>query len=48
LNTNRRLPKLPLGTIYPLDVIESIITEAQTEGVVRHGQSNLLAAILLV
>jgi hypothetical protein len=47
LNTNRRLPKLPLGTIYPLDVIESIITEAQTEGVVRHGQSNLLAAILL-
>jgi len=47
INTNRRLPSLPAGTVYPLDVIESIIVEAQAAGVVRDGQSNLLAAILL-
>ena len=47
LNTNRQLTKLPAGTVYPLDVIESIIAEAQTAGVVRDGQTNLLAAILL-
>jgi hypothetical protein len=46
-NTSRRLPNLPAGTVYPLDVIESIIAEAQAAGVVRGGQSNLLAAILL-
>jgi AcrR family transcriptional regulator len=46
-NTGRRLPKLPAGTVYPLDVIESIIVEAQSAGVVRDGQSNLLAAIVL-
>lgn len=46
-NTSRRLPSLPAGTIYPLDVIESIIIEAQSAGVVRDGQTNLLAAILL-
>ena len=46
-NTSRRLPNLPAGTVYPLDVIESIIAEAQAAGVVRDGQSNLLAAILL-
>ena len=47
INTNRRLPSLPAGTVYPLDVIESIIVEARAAGVVRDGQSNLLAAILL-
>ena len=47
LNTNRQLRKLPPGTVYPLDVIESIVVEAQTAGVVRDGQTNLLAAILL-
>jgi AcrR family transcriptional regulator len=46
-NTSRRLPRLPAGTVYPLDVIESMIKEAQAAGVVRDGQSNLLAAILL-
>lgn len=46
-NTSRRLPNLPAGTVYPLDVIESIIAGAQAAGVVRDGQSNLLAAILL-
>jgi len=47
LNTNRRLPKLPAGTTYPLDIIESIVAEAQKAGFVRDGQTNLLAAILL-
>jgi AcrR family transcriptional regulator len=47
LNTNRRLPELPAGTIYPLDVIESVVAEAQSSGAVRDGQTNLLAAILL-
>jgi AcrR family transcriptional regulator len=46
-NTSRRMPSLPAGTVYPLDVIESIIVEAQAAGVVREGQGNLLAAILL-
>jgi AcrR family transcriptional regulator len=46
-NTGRRLPRLPAGTVYPLDVIESMIKEAQAAGFVRDGQSNLLAAILL-
>jgi len=47
LNTNRQLTKMPEGTVYPLDIIESIIAEAQTAGVVRDGQTNRLAAILL-
>jgi AcrR family transcriptional regulator len=47
LNTNRQLPQLPVGTVYPLDIIESIVAEAQTAGAVRDGQTNLLAAILL-
>jgi len=47
VNTNRRLPALPPGTVYPMDVIESIVIEAQRAGRVRAGQSNLLASILL-
>jgi AcrR family transcriptional regulator len=45
LNTGHRLPRLPEGTVYPLDVIESVVVEAQHAGVVRDGQTNLLAAI---
>lgn len=45
LNTGNRLPRLGEGTVYPLDVIESIVVEAQRAGAVRDGQANLLAAI---
>jgi len=47
INTSYRLPKLPAGTTYPLDVIESIVARAQQDMTLRPGQSNLLAAILL-
>ncbi len=47
INTNHRLPKLPKNTAYPLDVIEAVVAEGQRAGVVRAGQPNLLAAILL-
>jgi len=47
LNTNHRLPKLPEGSVYPLDVIESIVIEGQRAGVVRDGRTNLLAAIFI-
>jgi AcrR family transcriptional regulator len=47
LNTHHYLPQLPPGTVYPLDVVESIIIEGQRAKVVRSGQTNLLAAIFL-
>jgi AcrR family transcriptional regulator len=47
LNTSSRLPALPPGTVYPMDVLESIVVQAQRAGIVRNGQSNLLAAIFL-
>lgn len=45
LRTPTFLPQLPAGTVYPLDVVETIITEAQRAGLVRDGQPNLLTAI---
>jgi AcrR family transcriptional regulator len=47
LSTHQRLPKLAQGTTYPLDVVESVVAEGQRAGVVRDGQTNLLAAIFL-
>jgi len=45
LNTPTFIPRLPAGTIYPLDVVEQIISAGQRQGVVRAGQPNLLTAI---
>jgi AcrR family transcriptional regulator len=41
------IPKLPAGTIYPLEIVERIISVGQHQGEVRAGQTNLLAAIFL-
>jgi AcrR family transcriptional regulator len=47
LSTHQRLPKVAQETTYPLDVVESVIVEGQRAGVVRAGQTNLLAAIFM-
>ena len=47
LGTHQRLPRLPAGSVYPLDVVERIVVEAQDAGVVRAGRTNLLASILV-
>jgi AcrR family transcriptional regulator len=39
------LPKVPAGTVYPLEIIERIISEGQHQQELRAGQPNLLAAI---
>jgi AcrR family transcriptional regulator len=39
------LPKLPAGTVYPLELIERIIAAGQRRHELRAGQPNLLAAI---
>ncbi|UFS57465.1 TetR/AcrR family transcriptional regulator [Subtercola endophyticus] len=41
------LPKLPAGTVYPLELIEAVIRQAQASGVAREGQPNLLAALFM-
>ncbi len=40
-------PNLPEGFIYPVEIVERLISEGQKEGVVRGGRPNLLAAIFL-
>jgi AcrR family transcriptional regulator len=45
LYTPAFIPRLPAGTIYPLDVIEQVMARGQRQGVIRPGQPNLLAAI---
>jgi AcrR family transcriptional regulator len=40
-------PKLPAGTVYPLEIIERIIAAGQQQLELRAGQPNLLAAIFL-
>jgi AcrR family transcriptional regulator len=44
---NRFLPRLPAGTVYPLEIVEQIIAVGQQQRLVRDGQPNLLAAIFL-
>jgi len=39
------LPKVPAGTVYPLEIIERIIAAGQQRQELRAGQPNLLAAI---
>jgi len=39
------MPRLPAGTVYPLEIIEKIIGTGQRRGELRDGQPNLLAAI---
>lgn len=41
------MPLLPLGTVYPLEIIEQMVRGWQQAGDARPGQPNLLAAILL-
>ncbi|MCU1481913.1 MAG: hypothetical protein JWQ19_2699 [Subtercola sp.] len=41
------LPKLPAGTVYPLEIIEAVIRRAQVSGGAREGQPNLLAAVFM-
>ena len=38
-------PRLPAGTVYPLEIIERIIATGQRQRELRAGQPNLLAAI---
>ena len=39
------LPRLPAGTVYPLEIVERIIADGQQRQELRVGQPNLLAAI---
>ncbi len=41
------MPKLPAGTVYPLEIVERVIAVGQHRDEVRAGQPNLLAAIFL-
>ena len=41
------MPKLPSGTVYPLEIVERVIAHGQHQGELRTGQTNLLAAIFL-
>lgn len=41
------MPALPKGFVYPLEIIEKIISEGQAAGLIRAGRPNLLAAIFL-
>jgi hypothetical protein len=41
------MPKLPSGTVYPLEIVERVIAVGQRQGEVRAGQPNLLVAIFL-
>ncbi len=41
------MPTLPPETIYPVELIEQLIVAGQGAGVIRDGQPNLLAAIVL-
>lgn len=41
------LPKLPAGTVFPLEIVERVIESGQQHQELRAGQSNLLAAIFL-
>jgi AcrR family transcriptional regulator len=43
----RFLPRLPAGTVYPLEIVERIIAVGQQKLELRAGQPNLLAAIFL-
>jgi AcrR family transcriptional regulator len=40
-------PAIPQGFVYPVEVVEEIIKEGQSEGIIVEGQPNLLAAIFL-
>jgi AcrR family transcriptional regulator len=39
------MPRLPAGTVYPLEIIEQVIATGQRRREIRAGQPNLLAAI---
>ena len=41
------MPRLPSGTVYPLEIVERVIAVGQRQGEVRAGQPNLLGAIFL-
>jgi AcrR family transcriptional regulator len=41
------LPRLPAGTVYPVEILERIIVAGQRRRELRAGQPNLLAAIFL-
>ncbi len=41
------VPTIPAGFIYPVEVIEKVMTEGQQAGIIREGQPNLLTAIFL-
>lgn len=47
LRTPTFLPELPAGTAYPIEIVERVIVAGQSQGEVRTGQPNLLAAIFL-
>ena len=44
---DRFMPRLPAGTVYPLEIVERIIAVGQQKLELRPGQPNLLAAIFL-
>jgi AcrR family transcriptional regulator len=41
------MPKLSPGTVYPLELVESVIRRGQDARTIRPGQPNLLAALFL-
>ncbi len=47
LNVDEYMWKLPRKTRYPVDAIESLILEGQRSGVVRGGDSRILASVFL-
>lgn len=47
LNVHEHMWKLPRKTRYPVDTIETLIVEGQRSGVVRGGDSRILASVFL-
>ncbi len=47
LNVTEYTWKVPRKTRYPVDVIETLIAEGQRSGVVREGDSRILASVFL-
>jgi len=45
LRQHKFLPKLPAGTVYPLEIVERVVAAGQHRGELRAGQPNLLTAI---
>ncbi len=45
INTPNFLPTLPVGTAYPLELVERVVERGQNEGIFRAGPKNLIATM---